>query len=198
MTTLVIDNALTDPAGTRERALAHLFKEEMGPDGATYKHISLKDQPVSEVTQVLEKYFNHVEWKLTFWRQDWDGEMPHAHCHADEICARYAVLWYGMPEPLCSGGTAFWRHAGTGLDYLPTDTDLSAGGIKPHLFHPWMTEQTKDAKNWALTGVVAMAANRLLVYPTKQWHSRFPANGFGDTQENGRMIWVGFFNGTPK
>jgi hypothetical protein len=196
MTTLVIDNALENPEQVRNAVLEYDFSEQTGPDGAQYKHICLQAQPISEVQSILEKAFvdKKIKWGLTFWRQDWEGELPHSFCHADKICAEYAVLWYGMPADLCIGGTAFWSHVGLGFDHLPSDSELRASGILPHRFHPWMTEQTKHPELWELRGLVAMAPNRLVVYPTKLWHSRLPAEGSGTCQEDGRMLWVGFFN----
>jgi len=46
VTSIVIDDALHDPEGVREDALAHQFKQETGPDGAVYQHISLGSQPI--------------------------------------------------------------------------------------------------------------------------------------------------------
>ena len=198
MTTLVIDNVLKDFNAAREAVLAHQFKEETGPDGHQYLHITQEAQPKVELEKRLSKFFKDIDWRLTFWRQDWAGEFPHSFCHADKICADYAALFYAMPPELCVGGTCFYKHKGTGWDHLPTDAELKASGVEPHRFHPWMTAETKSEANWTLDGVVSMKPNRLVVYPTKVWHARYPAEGSGTSQEDGRMVWVGFFNATPR
>lgn len=192
---VVFDGALSNPVKAREDVLSHPFREETGPDGAKYKNICQEAQPTEEFSAFIEAQFGvKPDIQLSFWRIDLDGDLPHSVCHADSICADYAAVLYATPNAIAKGGTAFWKHTGTGWNHLPSDAELELAGIEPASFHPWMTNETKKPAAWEIVGFAGMKFNRLLLYPTKMWHSRHPDNGFGQNQENGRLIWVAFFD----
>jgi hypothetical protein len=45
-----------------------------------------------------------------------------------------------------------------------------------------------------MTALLPMRFNRFLTYPTCFFHSRYPFEAFGNAPENGRLVWVCFFD----
>lgn len=114
----------------------------------------------------------------------------HNYVHADHTCASLACVYYLNRQEDCQGGTAFWRHRIHGWDFMPTQNQLDEAG--------YTLEQLKadwhDPNAWEQVTLAGMKENRLIVYPTQAFHSRWPWEGFGTTPDNSRLIWCGFFN----
>ena len=89
--------------------------------------------------------------------------------------------------------TAFWRHKETGLSSFPEDPkDLLRIGYDKDVFSRLHTDGF-DEKKWHLEGLVRAISNRMIIYPTSLFHSRYPATAYGDSPETGRLIWCSFF-----
>lgn len=158
-------------------------EDVIGPDGAKYTNISR--YPGDEVLSAMrEKIGSRIEPVLSFARFDMKGELPHNFCHADTICADYAALLYLNKWGSPVSGTAFWRHTEYGCNALTgqSETDLA-------LERDW-----NDHEKWEMDGFVKSDFNRLIVYPTKVFHSRYPHEAFGTTKEDARLVWICFFN----
>lgn len=192
----VHDNVLKDPDALRDTLLVTEFKPFDGVDGGHYENTSTEPPFAPLFTPVISRILGHEpDFKLAGWRLDLEGQTSPNHCHADSVYgAEWACVYYmNLPEQQY-GGTAFWTHKRTGLDRLPTDESLKAAGFDLSKWHADMTAQTFDEKEWDIAGCVAMRYNRLIIYPTRVWHSRMPAGGFGTDVKNGRLVGVGFFN----
>jgi hypothetical protein len=182
---LVIDNFAPDPEAIRERVVASEFGTVTGPDGMEYTGISLQGNlgllPLLSAAVGFE-----VDPVMSFCRLNLDKELPNTAVHADTICAEYASILYLNTDDQCHGGTGFWRHKPTGLyampDTMPPDEEQE------------MVKQWQEQSFWQLAGFVGMRFNRLIVYPTKMFHSRYPLEAFGNNPQNGRLIWLCFFN----
>jgi hypothetical protein len=61
-------------------------------------------------------------------------------------------------------------------------------------YHQMMTREWKNLKPWKQTGFVPMQFNRFITYPTCFFHSRFPFEAFGTGPEDGRLIWICFYD----
>jgi hypothetical protein len=205
-TIIVIDDFHPDAAALRNMVVSQQFKNEVGPDGETYRNI-LKLQPGCEVeamapqVEAMEKLisaaFNgrKINTKLSFFRLDYAGEPTKSFCHADSICAKHAGILYLNEPDQCQGGTAFWRHIPLGLDMLPTDAQMAIfGSDSPAAIHQTLTAETKNPDRWQQTGFVGMKFNRFAAYPSKMWHSRYPHEAFGESNSTGRLVWVTFFD----
>lgn len=190
---LKIDDFASDAAEVRAAVIAGGFKTETGPDGAQYTGISQYPVP-----QWHERLAGLLRTKITphysFFRLNLGGELPHSWVHSDNICAKWASVLYLNPPDQCSGGTAFWRHRLLGLSYLPTDEQISRAGKVPLDFHRWMTAEWKNLDAWEQYGMVPMQWNRFITYPTCFFHSRFPFEAFGNGPDDGRLIWVCFYD----
>lgn len=193
-TLVVIDDLLPNPDEVREAVLNQEFKDVIGPDGAPYKNIGTNVVPdiYSKIADIYGR--DKIDVKLSFVRMDPEGSETHSFCHADKICANYAALLYLNPPEQCSGGTAFYRHKPTGLDALPSDAAVQMLGMELGRFHNTMTNETKNPDSWDMVGFVGMKFNRLITYPSKMWHSRFPHASFGKTKQNSRIVQVVFFD----
>ena len=92
------------------------------------------------------------------------------------------------------GGTDFFRHIRTDTHQAPIEKDeLAAHG------YPSVQEMTEDIiqkdglddSKWERTMRVPMRFNRLVLLRPWLWHTAGP--GFGDRPENGRLIYLMFF-----
>jgi len=57
-----------------------------------------------------------------------------------------------------------------------------------------MNREWKDLTFWEQYHLVPMKFNRFATYPTCLFHSRWPFEAFGKGPEDGRLIWVCFYD----
>jgi hypothetical protein len=188
------DDFAPDALAVREAAIAGSFSEEQGPDGAMYSGISHYAVPEHWYGRIENIVGFPIVSRLECFRLNLAGEMPKSWVHADDICAEHASILYLNREEDCRGGTAFWRHAALGMDRRLTEEDMRARGIRSEVFHAWMTNEWKNLAFWEMTALLPMRFNRFLTYPTCFFHSRYPFEAFGNAPENGRLVWVCFFD----
>lgn len=185
-----------DAAEVRRAVIEGKFSTEMGPDGALYTGISEHQVPhwFERIAQIIGK---NIIPKISCFRLNLAGENPHSWVHSDDICAKYAsVLYLNTPEQ-CKGGTAFWEHTALQLDRLPSRENLEAmapGRQYPEWFLGMMQREWKDLTFWKQREFVEMRWNRFVTYPTCLFHSRYPFEAFGNGPEDGRLIWVCFYD----
>ena len=190
---LQFDDFASDAAAVREAVIAGEFKTEIGPDGGEYTGISKYPVPewFDRVSFVVKK---KIIPHISCFRLNLKGEFPHSWVHSDGLCAQYASVLYLNPPQQCSGGTAFWRHAGLNIDRMPTRDELLNLGLGADWFRSMMEREWKDLAFWEQAGFTAMKWNRFITYPTSCFHSRFPFEGFGTTPQDGRLVWVCFYD----
>ena len=193
MTLMVKDNFSPSSQEIRDRVVTEGFREEVGPDGFDYTGINTS--PAEPLVEGVKKIMKDVDVKMSFFRLNLAGEMPHSYVHSDEICADWASLLYLNTPEQTHGGTAFWKHKYMGWDRVLTPKEVEAAGLTQQEFGEGLNEDWKDEKLWEMAGFVGMKFNRFLIYPTTVFHSRYPHEGFGRDKEDGRLVWVCFFNG---
>lgn len=114
----------------------------------------------------------------------------HNLVHADHTCAAWAAVYYLNPEHQCQGGTAFWRHKKHGWCAMPTQQEIeNAGYTLEQLAADW---HIQDA--WEMVSLAGMRHNRIIIYPSQIFHSRWPWSGFGQEPDQARLVHVSFFN----
>jgi hypothetical protein len=138
-------------------------------------------------------------------RAPWTNDFSHGSCRvalaADDRPARIhidqshwsGILYLSRPED-CRGGTEFFRHIRTNTDRLPMDPDsLQKVGYSSYdqLKEDILDRDALDRSKWEHTMTVPMRFNRLVLLQPHYWHTAGP--GFGDSLENGRLIYVMFF-----
>ena len=168
------------------------FSTKKGPDGADYTGISL--QPVPHwFERIAELIGKPIIPKLSCFRLNLEGELPHSWVHSDDICAKYAsVLYLNLPDE-CRGGTAFWKHADMGIDRLAKREDMNPG-VDYGSYCRMIEGEWKKKDAWKQVAFVEMKWNRFITYPTCLFHSRFPFEGFGSGPKDGRLIWICFYD----
>jgi hypothetical protein len=144
-------------------------------------------------------------------RAPWTDDFSHGSCRvalaSDEQQARIhidqshwsGILYLSRPED-CRGGTEFFRHKRTGTDRVPMDEgSLRAIGYSSYeeLQKDILDKDALDRSEWEHTMTVPMRFNRLVLLQPHYWHTAGP--GFGDSLENGRLIYLMFFlRGQPQ
>jgi Family of unknown function (DUF6445) len=179
----------------RNQVLAEGFKTLKGPDGFDYTGTNLTKFPEIP-TAIAGALGRNIAVSLECFRFHLAGDKPHSYVHSDETVASHAAVYYLNPPHQCQGGTAFWEHKGMGLEEMPSDSELERGQWKPDWFKPMMEAEWKKKKAWKQKSLAAMKFNRFIIYRTALFHSRWPIEAFGDSPENGRLVWVCFFDFT--
>jgi hypothetical protein len=186
---LQFDNFALDAPEVRDAVVSGGFATEKGPDGAMYTGISR--HPVPQWYDRISDFIGlPITPRLSCFRLNLAGELPHSWVHSDDICARFAsVLYLNLPWQ-CRGGTAFWKHRTLGIYGLPPKDTLEDW----QQFYRMIEGEWKKQDVWEQTTYVAMKFNRFITYPTSLFHSRFPFEGFGSGPSDGRLIWICFYD----
>jgi Family of unknown function (DUF6445) len=151
-------------------------------DGESYRNVGMPPEGMS-LARHIERAINHpLIWAMEFLRYGEPGDGA-ANIHCDVGYPSMAsVLYLNTPEELATNpcGTAFFRHKALGIDRLadpshaaPTHADM----------------RNYDA--WDELFVVPAVTNRLIVYRSDLFHSRWPLE-----PAPGRRVHVAFFE-TP-
>lgn len=179
---IVIDDFLPNARAARGLALQADYIDWAGHDGEVYKRVALVDVP--GLREGIEAVMGPVTMLGMGYRLNYAGELPNQAIHSDLGWGTHAAVLY-LSEG--EGGTAFWRHNGTGAHRIDQgDVDL---------FHA-IGDDWNDASHWELVDMVGMQANRAVIYESALFHSRYPFAAFGTGPDNGRLIAVAFF--TPE
>lgn len=102
------------------------------------------------------------------------------------------ILYLSRPQD-CRGGTEFFRHRPTGQDRAPYNDEEARRWGYPSA-QAMVTEagdQTLDDSKWERTMMVPMRFNRLVLLRPWLWHTA--GENFGDGLENGRLVYLMFF-----
>jgi hypothetical protein len=183
----VVDNFLEDPLQVRAAALAGGF-DTVEFAGHKYTGVGPRNQP--DLKHAISKAVGiEIQPVISFFRRGMPQDETTHWIHADTICAQYAsILYLNLPEQ-CHGGTAFRYHNELNWDRIPPEART-----RDQAFFDRLNEDGNDASKWRFAGFVAMKWNRFIAYPTNVFHSRWPREGWGETEQNARLIWVCFFN----
>ena len=142
---------------------------------------------VGEPLRPLSPPQSHGKFRLTL-----ASDVGKARVHIDP--AHWSgILYMSKPED-CAGGTDFFRHKRTGTDEAPSTPEaLRAHGYSSfeEMHRDIVERDSLDEAAWELTMRVPMRFNRLVMLRPWLWHTAGP--GFGDSAQNGRLIYVMFF-----
>lgn len=180
-TLFVYDDVIKNIDAMRLDALTSDFYDYEAHDGEVYKRVVIKELPdLDEIVRLIMG--SDIDMLMSGYRLNYDGEVPNNYVHSDLGFGQYACVLY-----LCDGygGTGFWRHKETGA----TRIDVGDVELFEKVRHDWNNENA-----WELEEVVQLKYNRIVVYESASFHSRYPSEAFGQLPENGRLIAVGFFN----
>jgi hypothetical protein len=192
---IVMDDFLPNAQELRDRALKLNYAVEgRFPGLNSTEKISIPglDGLVSQlvyepVRAPWTKDFSHGSCRVALAKDDRPGRIHIDQSHWS------GILYLSRPED-CQGGTEFYRHLPTGTDHLPlTPEALSAAGFASYdeLKREILEKDALDRSKWELTMTVPMRFNRLVLLQPQYWHTSGPS--FGDSIENGRLVYLMFF-----
>jgi len=191
---IVIDDFLADPEVLRARALTLNYAmpgpypgrnsvERVRLEGLEEQVSSIVQEPLCEPNP-LE---SHGKCRLTLAS---DNQL--AKIHVDPSFWS-GILYLNRPED-CRGGTEFFRHIATGTDQVPiTIEGINAMGYPSYqaMSEQILSKDALDRSKWEHTMTVPMRFNRLVLLRPWLWHTSGP--GFGNSVENGRLVYLMFF-----
>lgn len=175
----VVDDVLADPIAYRQACLTGRFEDV--PDGGVVWHGISRTVPTDELRTVIERGFPGLRVDLLFCRQSPAGQIEPHVVHSDLSMGAWSAILYLTPQPATGDGTAFWQRRSDGARETPAGTidDYVADGAS------WA-----DLSAWTPWYVVPARFNRLVVFPSRLYHSRARENyGAG---EHARLIQVAF------
>jgi hypothetical protein len=194
---IIVDDFLENADELRHAGLRLAYPPQAGPypgrnsqerieiTGLVQQVSSLVAEPL-KVRTPLE---SHAKCRIAL-----AGDQGSAKVHIDPGTYWSGILYLSRPED-CVGGTEFFRHRRTGTDHAPIDPVQRArlGYASDEEMHRDIIEKdSSDDSKWELTMRVPMRFNRLVLLRPWLWHTAGPA--FGDSMENGRLIYLMFFS----
>jgi hypothetical protein len=196
---IVIDDFLPKPDAIRSRALELTYANAGNFPGLN----SVEKIKLEGLTQAMSQLLH--EPLHTPWSPDFAHESCRLALASDDKPGRVHIdtsHWTGVlslsRDEDSSGGTEFFRHRQTGTDHLPlTPAALSAAGYNSYdeLDAEILQKDALDRTKWEQTLSVPLRFNRLILLQPHYWHTAGP--GFGDSVENGRLVYLMFFNRVP-
>jgi hypothetical protein len=193
---LIVDDFLTNPHLARKAALA-LRCDATGKDGNYPGTLSTRPLPITGLEESVARLIgtpvtpqpgtSHGHCRLTL-----ATDRGLSGVHVDP-CFYSGILYLNLPEH-CRGGTDFFTHKRTGLDRIPADMAQvrAAGYDDPNrLIEEVVNADTLKPARWEKSFTVPMRFNRLLLFSPWMFHNS--TRGFGDSPENGRLVYLMFF-----
>lgn len=192
---IIVDDFIDNANGLREAALRLTYPDQEGPFpgrnsleritiGGLHEQVS---HLVGEPVKPLSPPQSHSKCRITLAADRGRGKV-----HIDPGYWS-GILYLSRPED-CRGGTEFFRHRATGSDRAPIEQqELARMGFASYeeMHRQIIEKDSVDDSKWERTMDVPMRFNRLVLLRPWLWHTAGP--GFGDSVENGRLIYLMFF-----
>lgn len=176
----------------RSEALRLPFYDIRFPGGDLYRRIHIRD--TDENKELLEAEIGGpIEQTYSFLRLNYRGELPKDVVHHDSELGGFVGLVYLTLDEHAKGGTALWRHRATKQSRYPSEFEIRKQGKSPKREYAKFDGDWQKSESWELAEMAEMKFNRLVVFPAECFHSRWPHDAFGSSPENGRLIWISFF-----
>ena len=193
---VIVDDFLENAAALREAALRLTYPEQEGafPGRNSLERINIEglaeeaSRLVGEPLKPISPPESHAKCRLTLARDTGRAKVHVDHSHWS------GILFLSRPED-CRGGTEFFRHRATGTDRAPDSIEaVRALGFDSYetLHREIIEKDSTDDAAWEMIMQVPMRFNRLLLLRPWLWHTAGPA--FGDRPENGRLVYLMFFD----
>jgi len=196
----VVDGVYRDPDAVRQFALCQHY----GPGGGIYPgRFAIVPLSPDALLDLANRTIPSARGSPLISISDYEGSIAfavpiirgsalsasQAIPHSDGFCDYAAVLYLSRPED-CIGGTSFWRHRRSGLEYAPAEGDprtrdamerhqvatplqLSREMMREALADPPGGYMTESNGIWERLDIVEMRQNRLLIYDANLFHSMY-------------------------
>jgi hypothetical protein len=184
----VIDDFLEDPHAERKKGISSEYRDHTH-NGLKYRGISLCDDP-SSIEKIEKKTGATFKESTVFYRRYLETEENETYIHNDALIGTITgILYLNLPEQ-CHGGTAFWKHRRFGWAHHPvTHRELdSTGFCDTKEFWEDLLKQGFDESKWEMIDYCEMRFNRLLLFWSPRYHSRYPMKAFGRELSDARLI----------
>ena len=195
----MIDDFLRNAEAVREQALSLTYSRTGHYPGRGSVE-QLKIEGLEQVVSALVRQSLHANWPPNHahstCRLTLAEDLDEAPIHVDPN-ALSGILYLSRPED-CRGGTEFFRHKRTGTDRMPMDPESLKElgyGSYAELEQDILKKDGFDRSKWERTMEIPMRFNRLVMFQPQYWHTAGP--GFGDSVENGRLVYLIFFQRAP-
>tara|TARA_R110000803_G_scaffold166755_1_gene230011 strand:- start:4106 stop:4657 length:552 start_codon:yes stop_codon:yes gene_type:complete len=179
---MVEDNFLDNYQEFRSHCDRLKFHGEICPiDGQTYPAISSQIPPevLNEIYFKIELVMGcEIDPKFIFMRLTTEGEYCPHQAHNDLSMAQWTFLLYLNKNEHCQGGTDFVKH------------------IHGRDVEDWATDHS-DPEKWEIVENCEMRENRACIFEAGKMHRAQPLGGFGQNEEDGRLVLICFFNADP-
>jgi hypothetical protein len=175
---IVLDNVLPEPESYRAEALARGFTSV--PLGPKVFHGIQIDQVGALPAWIAQRY-PRLEPHVSFLRQSPAGQAEPNYVHSDTDMGDWTGILYLNPDPAAGDGTVFYRHLGSGALESACGVDV-------------LEAEWSDPSKWARVCQVFARFNRLLLFPSRRFHSRAILENYGAGDES-RLIHVVFGRG---
>lgn len=192
---IIVDDFLDNAQALREASLRLTYppQEGMFPGRNSMERINIEglDQRISrlvgEPLEAMPPPQSHAKSRITL-----AADKGKAKVHVD--AAHWSGILYLSRPQNCQGGTEFFRHRATNTDRAPHDDREAAALGFPSakgMVEEILEKDGTDDSKWEMTQRVPMRFNRLLLLRPWLWHTA--GENFGDTLENGRLVYLMFF-----
>ncbi len=196
---MIISSLAVDDFHPAPGAIARIAKtldyQEREHEGVKYKGIGTGYSPEGAAEYLSQILGRSVHIDMEYFRLGLSSGDITNYIHADNGISTHAAVWYltDAPEGVVAG-TAFWKHKETGLEEVPDQNYfLDQDKFSVEDFFNLIQRDNFDESKWDMTGLIGQKYNRIAIYPTKKFHSRFPKDAWGTTVEDGRIAWTAFF-----
>jgi hypothetical protein len=158
--------------------------------GTSFKTIKAgdKDFLCTETPQSLRErlFIENHRIVFSFIRKAHKAQDTDWRIHCDSIIngerpVLASVFYINPEEGVTQNGTAFWKYS-DGSERAPL-------GIDNKSFDRLLTKDSNNIKKWQKTSYIASCPNRLLVYDSSMYHSKFPKV----IQEGERIVCASFY-----
>ena len=194
---LIIDDFLDDPMEFRDMAATLDYPvplEKTNYPGRNARRRILVEGLDNEVSKLVgEKLVptpgtSHAKLRLTL-----ASDTGKAAVHTDS--SHWSGILYLTLPKYCLGGTSFYRHLPSSMDHVPYNkAQLAAAGLSDfsEVGEKLLLADTNDPEKWEKIMNLPMRFNRLVLFRPWLYHNAGP--GFGDSIENGRLIYPLFYD----
>lgn len=192
---IIVDDFLDNAPALREAALRLTYppQEGMFPGRNSVERINIEGMAeqvsrlVGEPLDAMPPPQSHGKSRITL-----AADRGKAKVHVD--AAHWSgILYLSRPQD-CRGGTEFFRHLATNTDRAAyNDDEARALGFESAkgMTHEILDRDGTDDSKWEMTQRVPMRFNRLVLLRPWLWHTA--GENFGETLENGRLVYLMFF-----
>jgi len=194
---IIVDDFLDDPHTLRNLGLAQRYPpfDELPPfPGRNSEHrqiINGFDQRISEI--VGEKLVPTQGTSFGKFRLALEGDKGTHSVHIDN--AHWTcILYLTLPED-CQDGTHLFHHIPTSTDRAPYYRDefhLYGAETQQQVLDNTTNAHSNDPSKWEKIMTIPMRFNRMIVMRPQHWHDA--GVSFGDSPENGRLVYLSFYN----